>query len=73
MLESYSTQHHREYYIKKAINLWISSFDVVQRSLGQLYQLRVSHRVDSGGSWLLGQSLHLKHKAQRHNILFKKT
>lgn len=41
--------------------LGISSFDVVKCSLWQFDQLCVSHSMDSGGSWLSGQSLHLKH------------
>ena len=53
-------------------NLWISSLDVVQCSLRQLDQLRVSHSMDSGGSWLPGQRLHLKYKEEQIKTLFKK-
>jgi len=44
-------------------NLGVSSFDVVERSLGQLDELRVADGVYRGGSRLSGQGLYLKHKA----------
>lgn len=44
-------------------NLGVSSFDVVECSLGQLDELRIADSVYRGGSRLSGQGLHLKHKA----------
>lgn len=41
--------------------LGISSLDVIKSPLWQLDQLRVSDSMDSGGSRLSGQGLHLKH------------
>lgn len=49
-------------FIDRVTNLRVSSFDVTQCSFGHFDQLCVSHSMDSGGSWLFGQSLNLEHR-----------
>lgn len=53
--------HKKSLSIGEVTYLGISSFDVVKCALWQFDQLCVSHSMDSGGSWLSGQGLHLKH------------
>lgn len=46
--------HSSQSKVNELSDLGVLSFDACEGSLGQLHQLCVSHRVDSGGSWLLG-------------------
>lgn len=53
--------HVRSLSLAEVTYLGISSFDVVKCPLWQFDQLCVSDSMDSGGSRLSGQGLHLKH------------